>query len=127
MDVNVQIPDDIASRMTEGGADLSRRAIEALAIEEYVFARFYMYWNVYFHKTTRGFEQMLIAMWRRAKQLRAEGADVSLLPAIDEFWSSVEPTIQQYLRIEEFTVLSQIQAWTVHPDRSLSDLAKLMS
>jgi hypothetical protein len=34
MDVTVQIPDDIASRLAAGG-DLSRRALEALAAEEY--------------------------------------------------------------------------------------------
>ena len=28
-----------------------------LAIEEYIFARYYMYQNVYLHKTTRGFEK----------------------------------------------------------------------
>jgi len=96
----------------------------AFAIEEYVFARFYMYWNVYFHKTTRGFEQMLIAMWRRAKQLRAAGTDVNLVPALADFWNAGEQqSVEQYLRIEEFTVLAQIQAWASHPDRSLSDLA----
>ena len=35
MEVRVNIPDDIAGRMTEAGADLSRRALEALAAEEY--------------------------------------------------------------------------------------------
>ena len=35
MEVTVQIPDDIASRMSEGGADLSRLALEALVAEEY--------------------------------------------------------------------------------------------
>ena len=34
MDVTVQIPDDLASRMGAGG-DLSRRALEALAAEEF--------------------------------------------------------------------------------------------
>jgi hypothetical protein len=34
MDVTVQIPDDLAGRMGAGG-DLSRRALEALAAEEY--------------------------------------------------------------------------------------------
>ena len=34
MDVTVQIPDDIASRLGARG-DLSRRALEALAAEEY--------------------------------------------------------------------------------------------
>jgi len=35
MELTVQIPDDIASRMSNGGADLSRHALEALAAEEY--------------------------------------------------------------------------------------------
>lgn len=38
MDVTVQIPDDLASRMSTGG-DLSRRALEALAAEEYKHGR----------------------------------------------------------------------------------------
>src|SRR6185295_12263625 len=32
-----------------------------LAIEEYIFARYYMYQNVYLHKTTRGFEKLIEA------------------------------------------------------------------
>jgi hypothetical protein len=35
MDVTVQIPDDLATRLSAGGRDLSRRAVEALAVEEY--------------------------------------------------------------------------------------------
>ena len=35
MEVTLNIPDDIASRMTVAGGDLSRRALEGLAIEEY--------------------------------------------------------------------------------------------
>jgi HD superfamily phosphohydrolase len=50
----------------------------ALAIEEYVFARYYMYWNVYLHKTTRGFEKIIQAMWQRARQLRTDGIDVNM-------------------------------------------------
>ena len=38
MDVTVQIPDDLASRMGAGG-DLSRRTLEALAAEEYKSGR----------------------------------------------------------------------------------------
>ncbi len=39
MDVTVQIPDDLASRMGARG-DLPRRALEALAAEEYRRGRF---------------------------------------------------------------------------------------
>ena len=35
MDVTVHIPDDIAARLTQTGADLSRRALEGLALEGY--------------------------------------------------------------------------------------------
>jgi len=35
MEVTVQIPDDLARRMIASGGDLSRRALEALALEEF--------------------------------------------------------------------------------------------
>jgi hypothetical protein len=34
MEVTVRIPDDIATRMTQAGCDLSRRALESFALEE---------------------------------------------------------------------------------------------
>jgi hypothetical protein len=35
MDLTVQIPDDVAQRLSAAGGDLSRRALEALVAEEY--------------------------------------------------------------------------------------------
>jgi hypothetical protein len=35
MELTVHIPDDLASRMKGSGGDLSRRALEALALEEF--------------------------------------------------------------------------------------------
>jgi len=35
MNLTIQIPDDLASRLNAAGADLSRRALEAFALEEY--------------------------------------------------------------------------------------------
>ena len=35
MDLTVSIPDDIATRLCQAEGDLSRRALEALALEEY--------------------------------------------------------------------------------------------
>ena len=39
MDLTVQIPDDLASRMGASGGDLSRRALESLALEEFKSGR----------------------------------------------------------------------------------------
>ncbi len=101
-----------------------------LAIEEYIFARYYMYHNVYLHKATRGFEKLVEAMWGRARRFWDDGRDVALVPAIAAFWAAegsgggARPTVPQYLAIEEFTILLQIQNWTTHPDQALSDLAR---
>ena len=35
MQLTVDIPDDVAARLTAAGGDLSRRALEAFALEEY--------------------------------------------------------------------------------------------
>jgi HD superfamily phosphohydrolase len=118
----------------EPGGDIVWPDKARLAIEEYIFARYYMYQNVYLHKTTRGFEKMIEATWRRARTLYDQGGDAGLTPVIREFWDADArskqdpaqpgPSARQYLAIEEFTVLMQIQAWTHHPDKALNDLAR---
>jgi uncharacterized protein len=94
------------------------------AIEEYIFARYYMYQNVYLHKTTCGFSKMLEATWKRAQTLFGQGIDVAPLPAVRAFWAASDPTVEQYLAIEEFTVLQQIQTWVSHRDKALADLSR---
>lgn len=95
-----------------------------MALEEYVFARYYMYQNVYLHKTTRGFEKMLEAMWRHGKGQFDAGDKKHIIPTIAKFWRTKKPTPAQYMRIEEYTVLSQIQNWMSHSDKSLADLSR---
>ena len=118
----------------ESGRDIVWAEKSLLAIEEYIYSRYYMYQNVYLHKTTRGFEKMLEAMWKRARTFYDEGQEVDLVPAIREFWDAqvqaqaaggeAGASVRQYLAIEEYTVLTQIQNWKTHPDRALSDLAR---
>jgi hypothetical protein len=39
VELTVQVPDDLATRMRVSGGDLSRRALEALALEEFKSGR----------------------------------------------------------------------------------------
>ncbi len=39
MQVNIEIPDDLAQRLSAAGIDLSRRALEGFALEEYKAGR----------------------------------------------------------------------------------------
>lgn len=95
------LPDDT------GGLDLVWPEKSAMGIEEYIFARYYMYQSVYLHKTTRGFEKLLEAMWGRARNLHLSGSDALLVGALERFWSTPEPerTTGQYLALEEHVVL----------------------
>lgn len=113
----------------DGETDLIWPAKTALAIEEYIFARYYMYQNVYLHKTTRGYEQLLQAMWRRADTLRRGGTSIDANTVLERFWKAEEAVpgklaVSDYLRIEEFTVLEQIQRWTGHSNKALADCAR---
>lgn len=92
------------------------------AIEEYIFARFYMYCNVYQHKTTRGFEKLVHAAWDRAKQLREEGKNPWFIKQVDDFLGADHPSVQQYLALDDAAILYQLQVWSGHPDKVLSDL-----
>ncbi len=94
------------------------------AIEEYIFARFYMYRTVYQHKTTRGFEKLLHATWERAKQMHSRREDAYLVVEIREFLDAPEPSVKQYLALEDATVVYQLKVWTRHPDKVLNDLAQ---
>jgi HD superfamily phosphohydrolase len=93
------------------------------AIEEYIFSRFYMYNNVYQHKTTRGFEKLVHSAWKRARQIHRSG-DAFLVAEIAEFIDADPPTVKQYLAMDDATIIYQMQVWLRHPDRVLSDLAK---
>ena len=108
----------------DGYRDLVWHERAKFAIEEYIFSRFYMYENVYFHKTTRGFEKLLQAMWRRARELDRAAHAAGLIKPIRNFWKKAKPAVPDYLALEEHTVLYQIQEWTAHPDKVLSDLSR---
>lgn len=110
----------------KGGAfDLVWPSKAAMAIEEYIFARYYMYQNVYLHKTTRGFEVLLQAMWSRAREVIDSGEKPDLLPNIERLWltEASKLSTQDYLAVEEHSVLYQMQLWEHVRDPVLSDLA----
>src|SRR5207249_1752934 len=69
-------------------------------------------------------EKLLQAMWNHAKRLRQDGAQIDLVRPIEDFWGADAPSTHQFLTLEEYTVLSQIQAWTGHRDHALNDLAR---
>lgn len=96
-----------------------------VAAEEYILARYFMYWQVYFHKTTRGQELLLRQVWQRAVRLAQEGrlGGEGISRHLHRLVHG-EADLDTYLRVDDYDVMAAIKAWTEHPDDILSDLSR---
>ncbi len=105
---------------------LITRARGALAVEEYLFARYHMFRRVYFHHALRAAENMLVAMFRRAVALAAAGTLSFRLPdsAMDKLLTARPLTPPEYLSLDDADVIFYIKQWQREPDSTLSDLAR---
>lgn len=92
------------------------------AVEDYLMSRYQMYWQVYFHPVTRSSEIILRQIFRRAKELYAEGYDfgfmVKPLPGLFED----RLTVQDYLQLDEALIQTAFLQWTTEKDAVLSEL-----
>lgn len=96
-----------------------------MAAEQFVFARYYAYWQIYYHKTTRGAEKILQAIWRRAKELFGRDSlppgmiPLSLRPFLAGDWDW-----NHYLSIDDSDIWMALKLWQESPDPILSDLSR---
>ena len=106
------------------------------SIENYLMARRLMYWQVYLHKTSVAYEQLLVSTLRRAKQL-ADGGDTRLFasPALHFFlYNDVDATrfrtdpdaLDNFLLLDDNDIWTALKVWTRHPDKVLSTLSEGM-
>ncbi|WP_437329755.1 HD domain-containing protein [Sorangium sp. So ce381] len=95
------------------------------AIESFLLARFFMFQQVYFHKTTRSAEWMIGAILRRVVNRLTAGDRIPEVPAAVAAMAVGEmPTLEQYLELDDQVLLGAIHAWEAAPDPVLSDLAR---
>ena len=106
------------------------------SIENFLTARRLMYWQVYLHKTSVAYEQLLVSTLRRAKQL-ADGGDTRLFasPALHYFlYNDVDATrfrtdpdaLDNFLLLDDNDIWTALKVWTRHPDKVLSTLSEGM-
>ena len=96
------------------------------AVEEYLQARYYMFRQVYFHRTLRSAEAVLRAILRRALTLLEIGGDIWHAPgtAFEKVLRRNSLTITQYLEVDDSDVLFHVKQWQRSSDPILSDLSK---
>ena len=92
------------------------------AVEDYIMSRYQMYWQVYFHPVTRSAEVILTKILHRAKELYEADYNFELKPTHFLSFFAGEPTLKEYLALDEAVVLYYFQTWMEEEDEVLSDL-----
>lgn len=96
------------------------------AVEEYLQARYYMFRQVYFHRTLRSAEAVLRSILRRALKLLE--ADEPVWHAADTAFEKIlrrsSLTITEHLEVDDSDVLFHIKQWQRSRDPLLSDLSR---
>jgi HD superfamily phosphohydrolase len=96
------------------------------AVEEYLQARYYMFRQVYFHRTLRSAEAVLRSGLRRALELTAKGEEVWCAPgaAFEKVLQHRPLTISEHLELDDSDVIYHLKHWQRAADPILSDLSQ---
>jgi HD superfamily phosphohydrolase len=96
------------------------------AVEEYLQARYYMFRQVYFHRTLRSAEAVLRSIIRRALQLFDEGREVWHADgtAFEKILRREPLTITEHLQIDDSDFVFHVKQWQNSSDHILSDLSR---
>ncbi|CAN5614056.1 HD domain-containing protein [soil metagenome] len=96
------------------------------AVEDYLQARYYMYRQVYFHRTLRSAEAVLKVLIRRALQLYKDGGSVwnAAGTPMDKILAGEKLGLTDHLKLDDTDVMFSIKQWQHSDDAILADLAK---
>jgi len=96
------------------------------AVEDYLQARYYMFRQVYFHRTLRSAEAVLRSLVRRALQLFQSGNFVWFAEntPFEKILKGEKLNLREHLQIDDSDVMFHIKQWQNSGDPILSDLAK---
>jgi hypothetical protein len=96
------------------------------AVEDYLQARYYMFRQVYFHRTLRSAEVVLRSILRRALQLFSawEEVWVATNTPFEKILRGEKLTLSEHLQLDDSDVMFHIKQWQNSADEILSDLSK---
>jgi len=96
------------------------------AVEEYLQARYYMFRQVYFHRTLRSAEAVLRAALRRALELIRDGREVWRVgqSAFAKMLQGEPLSVTEHLSMDDSDVIFHMKQWQRSDDQILSDLSQ---
>jgi HD superfamily phosphohydrolase len=115
-----------ALQIDEQGDRIYVAARGIYAVEEYLQARYYMFRQVYFHRTLRSAEAVLRSALRRALELMGETKSVWCAPgtSFEKILHRQSLTITEHLEMDDSDVIFHMKQWQRSSDSVLSDLSR---
>jgi HD superfamily phosphohydrolase len=93
-------------------------------IEDYIMARYHMYWQVYYHPVSRSFETILVRFFKRLVVLNAVDPGISKRFAMfGPFFHEGYPTLKEHFELDEAACLYAFTLARQESDGILKDLA----
>ncbi len=93
-------------------------------IEDYIMARYHMYWQVYYHPVSRSFETILVRFFKRLVVLNAVDLGISKRFAMfGPFFHEGYPTLKEHFELDEAACLYAFTLARQERDGILKDLA----
>lgn len=93
------------------------------AIEDYILARYHMYWQVYFHPVGRSYEIILKSIFKRIKYLFSQNFEFGDISYLLPFLKGTV-TAQDYVNLDEAVVLYYFRKFTTSADSIMRDLCR---
>ena len=94
------------------------------AIEEYLQARYYMFRQVYFHRTLRAAEALLTSALTRARELAGSSGGVFHGGVFRKMLTGEPADTSEFLQLDDTDLLFNLKQWVHDRDPVLSDLAR---
>lgn len=95
------------------------------SVEDYVMARYHMYWQVYLHPVARSYEKILVALFRRMKTVYQ--TDPQLLQEVKMFHPFLKEEVADQtalFRLDDCATLYGFSCLQENEDPIIADLAK---
>lgn len=115
----------IISMMNVCNEELVIDAKGVYSIENFLTARMFMYWQVYYHKTSALAEFILVKILERAKYLVSQGVDLPATENLKYFLnrsksSATEEDIQRFTELDDNDIIQAMKLWQNADDFILS-------
>lgn len=94
------------------------------SVEDYIMARYHMYWQVYLHPVARSYEGILMILFQRMKTLwQKDPTSFAMVPMFQPFLKDTPASIDDLYRLDEAAAFYGFSLLLSHEDDILKDLA----